>query len=365
MKVAIAHDWLTGMRGGEKVLEAMLELFPQADLYTLFHLKGSVSPKIEKQKIQTSFLQKFPLIQSHYRYYLPLFPRAIERLQIKNYDLLITSSHCVAKGITKEKNIPNISYCHTPMRYLWLMTDEYFQIKKNPVAKIIFSKMANSLKSWDLASNKNIDLFIANSETVRDRISRFYGRSSDVIYPPVDTNQFSISQKIEDYYLVVSAWVPYKKIDLAIRAFIQLGYPLIIVGRGPEEATLKKLTGERKNIRFLDWQTPKNLSQLFCHCKAFIFPGEEDFGITPVEAMASGRPVIAFARGGALETVTPETGIFFNEQTPEALIEAVLKFESERDRFHSEEIRKHALKFDKSVFKRKLKEYIEMRISTW
>lgn len=363
MKVAIAHDWLTGMRGGEKVLEAMLELFPQADLYTLFHLKGSVSQKIEKQKIQTSFLQKFPLIRSHYRYYLPLFPKAIERLHVKNYDLLITSSHCVAKGITKERNIPNISYCHTPMRYLWLMADEYFQMKKNPVAKIVFSKMASSLKSWDLASNQNVDFFISNSETVRDRISRFYGRSAHVIYPPVDTEQFSISKKIEAYYLIVSAFVPYKKIDLAIDAFGQLSLPLLIVGQGSEEARLKKRAEKKKNIVFLGWQPSKNLPHLLAQCRALIFPGEEDFGITPVEAMASGRPVIAYAKGGALETVTPEMGIFFHEQTTAALVEAVLRFEKEIERFDSEKIREHALKFDKSVFKKKLSEYIERHIS--
>lgn len=361
MKIAIVHDWLTGMRGGEKVLEAMLELFPDADLYTLFHVKGSVSKTIEKQKITTSFLQKFPLLSSHYRYYLPLFPKAIERLKIKKYDLLISSSHCVAKGITKEAGIPHICYCYTPMRYLWIKTDDYFQKKKNPISQIAFSGISSYLKTWDLDSNKKVDRFIAISHAVSGRIQRYYQRTADIIYPPVETDQFFISKEIKNDYLIVSALVPYKKIDLAIHAFNKLGYPLTIVGDGPEKDTLRKIA--KKNIVFLGWQSQDHLARLFSHSRAFIFPGEEDFGIAPVEAMASGRPVIAYAGGGALETVTEETGILFKEQTIDSLIEAILLFEKEKTWFHSEEIRRQALKFDKEIFKEKLRVYVEKYLS--
>ncbi len=361
MKIAIVHDWLTGMRGGEKVLEAMLELFPGADLYTLFHIKGSVSETIEKQKITTSFLQKFPLLSSHYRYYLPLFPKAIEGLKIKNYDLLITSSHCAAKGITKEAGIPHLCYCYTPMRYLWIKTDDYFQKKKNPISQIAFSGISSYLKTWDLASNKKVDRFIAISHAISERIQRYYQRTADIIYPPVETDQFFISKEIKNYYLIVSALVPYKKIDLAIKAFNRLNYPLVIAGQGPESAYLQKKSN--KNITFLGWQSGDHLAGLFSRCKAFIFPGEEDFGIAPVEAMASGRPVIAYAGGGALETVTEETGIFFKEQTVDSLIEAILLFEREKQRFNPEKIREHALRFDKEIFKETFRDYVEKYIS--
>lgn len=364
MKIAIVHDWLTGMRGGEKVLEAMIELLAEkgsADLYTLFHVKGSVSKIIEKQKITTSFLQKFPLLSTHYRYYLPLFPKAIESLNIKKYDLLITSSHCVAKGITKESGIPHICYCYTPMRYLWIKTDDYFQKKKNPISHIAFSGISSYLKRWDLASNKKVDRFIAISHAVSGRIQHYYQRTADIIYPPVETDQFFISKEIKNYYLIVSALVPYKKIDLAIHAFNKLGYPLAIVGDGPEKDYLRKIA--KKNIVFLGWQSQDHLARLFSQCKAFIFPGEEDFGIAPVEAMASGRPVIAYARGGALETVTEETGIFFKEQTVDSLIESLLLFEKGKTWFHPEKIRGHALRFDKEIFKEKFRDYVEKHIS--
>ena len=356
MKIAVVHDWLSAMRGGEKVLESILELYPHADLFTLFHIKGSVSPFIENRKIYTSFLQRAPFLKSHYRHYLPLFPSAIKSLHIKNYDLVISSTHCVAKGISISGSIPHISYCHTPMRYLWLMEDEYFK-NTHPLTRTAFKTISTYLKREDLYSNRTVHKFIANSQNVAERIKSFYHRSADVIYPPVDTHTFFISPKPKAYYLLVSAFVPYKKIDLAIQAFNELGLPLFIVGRGPDETKLKKMA--KKNIHFLGWRSTEELPELYAHCKAFIFPADEDFGISPVEAMAAGRPVIAYAKGGALETVTATTGLFFHEQTPTALIHAVREFQKKASVFDPYLIKSHAEKFDRRIFKIKFSDYVQ------
>lgn len=358
MKIAIVHDWLSGMRGGEKVLETMFELFPEAELYTLFHMKGSVSPLIEQRKIHTSFINHFPLLKSHYRYYLPFFPTAIQNLTIENVDLVISSSHCVAKGIRIQKNIPHICYCYTPMRYLWALPDLYFKRDKK-ITNLFFSFFSQRLKAWDLSSNDNVDHFIGISRYISQRIKRYYDREAEVIYPPVDINQFFISSNIKNYYLIVSALVPYKRVDLAILAFNKLGYSLVIVGRGPEEKRLKKIA--HSNISFLGWQSQQTLPKLLSECKAFIFPGEEDFGIAPLEAMACGRPVIAYAKGGALETVTPQTGIFFHEQTEASLISAVQIYERKKDTFQPKKMRTQAELFSKEIFIAKLKTYIQKK----
>lgn len=330
MKVALVHDWLTGMRGGEKVLEAICELFPQADLYTLLHIKGSVSSIIEKRKIFTSFLQYLPDIERKYRYYLPLMPQAIERVDLSEYDIVISSSHCVAKGVKVKDKTLHICYCHTPMRYIWDMYPIYFK-KANIYVRIIMKILRKYLQKWDLKSSTRVNYFIANSENVRKRIQKHYNRESKVIYPPVDTDFFVPSNsrfKSKSYYLIVSAFAPYKKIDLAIEAFNYLRYPLKIIGVGQEEKRLRKIA--KKNIEFLGWVSKEELREHYQNCKALIFPGEEDFGIVAVEAQACGTPVIAYGKGGITETVIPiqdhsdsPTGVFFYEQTPLALIEAV------------------------------------------
>jgi len=310
--------------------------------------------------VYTSFIQHAPFLKRYYRYYLPFFPRAIRHLKIpKGYDLVLSSSHCVAKGISKDPAVPHITYCHTPMRYLWVMSDAYFE-QNNKLAGKIFPLFKRYLKKWDLASNKNVDYFIGNSHHVAKRISQFYDRKAEVIHPPVETSRFSISNTVKDYYLIVSAFVPYKRIDLAISAFNELGLPLYVVGKGPEEKRLKRMA--KPNVSFLGWRSTNELKNLLSECQAFIFPGEEDFGIAPVEAMASGRPVIAYKKGGALETVTDQTGVFFKEQTKEALSEAVTLFESQKSRFNPQAIRKHALIFDKESFKDKMREYIERHV---
>jgi len=368
MKIALVHDWLTGMRGGEKVLEALCEIFPEADLYTLVYIPGSVSPIIEKRKIFTSFIQFLPDVERRYRYYLPLMPKAIEKFDLAEYDLVISSSHCVAKGVKTSPRSLHICYSHTPMRYVWEMYDEYFGNAKIHI-KAVMKVLRKYLQKWDIESSKRVNYFIANSENVRKRIQNHYHRDAEVIYPPVDTDFFTQAKACDykeeitlnsqlstmNYYLVVSAFAPYKKVNLAIEAFNILGYPLKIIGSGQEEKKLKKLA--KNNIEFLGWLANDELRKYYQNCKALIFPTEEDFGIVPVEAQACGKPVIAFGKGGALETVIEEeTGIFFSEQTAESLIKAIKQFETLK--FDRNKIRENVLRFDHKIFKKKIQSFI-------
>lgn len=363
MKTALVHDWLTGMRGGEKVLEVLCELYPQATLHTLLHNKGSLSTEIEAMNIKTSFIDKLPFKEKKYRNYLPLFPLAIETMDFSDYDLIISTSHCVAKSAKPNKNALHICYCHTPMRYVWEMYDEYFgKGKTGIVTRAAMSFIAPILRKWDVATNNRVHHYIANSYNVARRIKEYYNRDADVIHPPVDTSLFQISKRSENYFLIVSALVPYKKVDIAIEAFNKLGKKLLIVGTGPESEKLKSLS--KSNIEFLGWKSDEELAEIYSGCRALIFPGVEDFGIVPLEAMACGKPVIAFGKGGALETVIGEgenkTGIFFYEQTPEALIEVIKSFDEVR--FNPYTIREHAFKFDRTIFKEKLNNYIMKKI---
>lgn len=363
MKVAIVHDWLTGMRGGEKCLECFCELFPRADLYTLIHTRGSCSPAIESMRIMRSFVDRLPGKDRYYRHMLPLFPVAIERFILKDYDLILSSSHCVAKGIIPGPNSVHVSYVHSPMRYVWDMYDDYFGPDKVSAALgMIVPFFATYLRTWDVASSARVDHFIANSGHVAKRIEKFYRRQASVIHPPVDLSRFNPAPEIGDYYLMVSAFAPYKRVDLAVEAFGELGYPLKIVGTGQEDARLRRMAGP--NIEFLGWQPDEALPELYARCKAFIFPGEEDFGITPLEAMASGRPVIAYAKGGALETVRGDenddpTGVFFASQTREDLIRAVQRFETQIGRFDPDRTRRHAASWSRERFMRDMRSALE------
>jgi glycosyltransferase involved in cell wall biosynthesis len=375
MKVAIVHDWLTGMRGGEYVLEVFCDLFPQADLFTLIHRKGSVSERIESLPIRTSFLERIPGAKKRYRRFLPLMPAAIERFDLTPYDFVLSSSHCVAKGVVTRPGTLHVCYCHAPMRYAWESHHRYFgDDRLGFMQRWLLPPIFTYLRMWDAVSANRVDRFIANSEAVRRRIRKYYGRDSAVIHPPVDTERFRASEG-GDYYLVVSAFAPYKRIDLAINAAGRLGRPLKIVGTGQDEGRLRKLAASipGSRIEFLGWQPAGELVKLIEGCRALLFPGEEDFGIVPVEAMSAGRPVIALAKGGALETVVglgdpgraSPTGVFFPEETAESLAEGIQAFEAVEADFDAPAIRAHALQFDAAVFRAAVEEFMREAVSTF
>lgn len=361
--IALVHDWLVTMRGGEKCLEALCELFPHARLFTLVRKKGSASPIIERMPVTTSFLQYMPFGVSHYQRYLPIFPRAVESLNVQGFDLVISSSHAVAKGVRVREGALHICYCHTPMRYIWDQYEEYFgRGRAGFLTRTAMKVFVSSLREWDVKSSERVDHFIANSHNVRQRIQRIYNRTADVIYPPIDTSRFSLSEKDDGYFLIVSALVPYKRVDIAIEAFNALGRKLVIVGSGIEEQKLKRIA--KSNTEFVGWVSDSELVRIYERCHALIFPGEEDFGMSPVEAMACGKPVVAFARGGALETIVESerfsTGVFFYEQSAGNLITAIQKLDQRV--FDPSKLRQHALQFDRSVFKERILKYIE---HTW
>jgi glycosyltransferase involved in cell wall biosynthesis len=351
------------MRGGEKVLDVLCELYPQATLFTLLHNKGSVSDTIEKMKIHTSFVDRLPLKATKYRNYLPLFPRAIESFDFSEFDLIISSSHAVAKGARPAPGALQICYCHTPMRYVWELYEEYFGPgRAGGLTRAAMSIVAPRLRAWDVRSSDRVNFFIANSRNVANRIRQYYRRPADVIHPPINVDQFSVSEKDEGYYLIVSALVPYKRVDLAIEAFNEIGERLLVVGTGPESKRLQSIA--KKNIQFLGWQKDPELSRLYAGCRALIFPGIEDFGIVPLEAMASGKPAIAFGKGGALETVIDDsrspTGLFFYEQSVQALKEAMVKFSTSK--FDPHMIRAHAERFARPVFKERIRRFVAEKL---
>ena len=365
MRVALVHDWLVGMRGGEKCLEAFCELYPDADLYTLIYAASKVSPTIRRMKLHVSWLNRLPMIESYYRYLLWLFPKAIETFDLADYDLILSSSHCVAKGIFPHHAL-HVSYVHTPMRYIWDKHGDYFGRNASVIARSGMSLWRRHLQSWDVTSSHRVDWFLANSRNIAMKIAQLYGRESTVIYPPVDCDRFRMSPALKGYYLIVSALVPYKRVDIAIDAFNRLRLPLKIAGDGPLRAGLERRA--RPNIEFLGWVDDEALVGLYGSCQSLIFPGEEDFGIVPLEAQASGRPVIAFGRGGARETVigfddsspsAKSTGIFFGEQNAESLIAAIKMYEQEKDRFDPVFIRQHAAQFARSRFEQEIADFIE------
>jgi glycosyltransferase involved in cell wall biosynthesis len=345
IKVALVHDWLTGQRGGEKVLEVLAEIFPQAPIFTLFHFKGSQVDNVETKSIRTSFLQKLPFLKRHYRWYLPLFPLAAELFDLSEFDLVVSTSHCVAKGVVPPPHALHISYIHSPVRYAWNQYFAYFSPGQlNVFSRLIIPPLIHRLRIWDESSAQRVDHFVANSKNVARRINKYYRRDSDIIYPPVDAQFFQPApdRRPGDFYLIVSALVPYKRIDLAIAAFNLTGAPLKIVGDGPDSA--------------------RDLLRVFQEAKAYLLPGEEDFGITSLEAQACGIPVLALGRGGALETVIPgETGVFFPEASVDSLRQALDKFESFE--FNTNTIRANALNFSREIFKAKISAYLDAKWS--
>jgi glycosyltransferase involved in cell wall biosynthesis len=350
MRVAIVHYWLVNMRGGERVVEQLCKLFPQADIFTLVCAPQNLSPALRSHDIQTSFLNRIPGAQRHYKKFLPLMPFALESFDLQKYDLVISSESGPAKGVITRPDAIHICYCHSPMRYIW---DHYhlYRQEQGAITRALMALMTPPLRVWDVTTAARVDTFVANSEYVAKRIRRFYNRSATVIYPPVATQDFSPAADTEDFYLCAGHIVPYKKIDLAVRAFSRSGKRLVVIGDGEKLQQLKKIAGPTVSV--LGHQPFEVFRDHLEKCRALIFPGEEDFGIVPVEAMASGRPVIAFDAGGARETVSSDcVGVRFAEQTEDCLIDAVEKFEvlDREGHFQPDLIVRHAETFSVERF---------------
>jgi glycosyltransferase involved in cell wall biosynthesis len=356
MRVALVHDYLNQYGGAERVLEAFCEIWPDAPIFTLIYDKKRTGHAFEGRRVLTSFLQKIPFVKSHHRPFLMLMPLAIEALDVSKYDLVVSDSASFAKGVITQSKALHLCYCHTPTRYLWDDSHKYIRDFSYPgLIKKAIPFFMNYLRVWDSAAAQRPEKFIANSHFIASRIEKYYRAGAKVIYPPINTDLFYVSEKADDFFLVVARLLSYKRVDIAIKAFNSLNLKLKIVGGGPEIKRLKKMAGP--TIEFLGLVSDEKLRDLYSQCRAFIFPQEEDFGLTAVEAMAAGRPVVAYKAGGALEIVKErETGIFFNEQTPESLISAIknARFED----FNPQKIRQEALKFDKEIFKEKIKEFV-------
>ena len=359
LKVALIHDWLTGQRGGEKVLEVLCEIFPEAPIFTLFHIPGTQIKEVEEREIHTSFLQRMPFLRKKYRFYLPMFPLAVELFDLQDFDMVVSSSHCVAKGAIPRPDALHVCYIHSPVRYAWNQYFSYFSPQKlGFFSRKVVPFSIHRLRLWDESSSHRVDHFIANSKATAQRVKKYYRRESQGIYPPVESNFFRPDEKQEDYFLIVSALVPYKKVDLAIQAFNLNGRILKIVGQGPEYKRLKKMS--RANIQFLGSIDKDSLLKTYQQARALIMPGEEDLGINALEAQACGIPVVSYSRGGALETViSGETGVFFSSLSTDSLTAALDKLETIT--FNKETIRAHALNYSRDKFKDKINVFLQER----
>ncbi len=362
MRTAIVHDWLVTYAGAERVLEQLLAIYPDADLYSVVDfLPEGERQFLGRRRAKTSFIQRLPFARRGYRNYLVLMPLAVERFDLSDYDLVISSSHSVAKGVVTGKKQLHICYCHTPMRYAWDLKEQYLRESgldrgvKGTLARLVLNRVGK----WDAATAHRVDHFIANSRYIADRIGRVYGRQSTVIYPPVDVDSFVAGKKQEDFYVTVSRMVPYKKMDMIAEAFAAMpDRRLIVIGDGPDMTKIRAKAG--KNVELLGYQPFDAVREYVQKARAFIFAADEDFGIAPVEAQACGTPVIAYAKGGALETVVEgETGMFFQEQTAGSLIEAVEKFEKMSDRFDCLRIREHSVQFGKERFRKEFRKFVD------
>ena len=359
MKIALVHYWLTTMRGGEKVLEELCRLYPQADIFTHVIDPARISPVITSHRITTSFIARLPRARRHYQKYLPLMPMALEQLDLRGYDLVISSESGPAKGVVTGENTLHLCYCHTPMRYLWSMYQDY-RDSAGLFTRYAMGPVFHRLRLWDLATASRVDHFIANSTAVRHRIAKIYRRDADVIHPPVAVETFAPGIP-QDFYLCCSQLVPYKRIDVAVTVFNRLGKKLLVVGEGEELQRLRKMAGP--TVQILGAQSQEKLRQLYSTCRALIFPGEEDFGIVPVEAMAAGRPVIAYGRGGVRDTVIDgTTGILYDDVSIDGLIAAIDQFEAHIDRFDSTAIAAHAGKFSGMRFRSEIENLVSQKM---
>lgn len=361
MKIAIVHDYLIQYGGAEKVVEVFHELFPDAPIFTTIYSKRRFPEYFKEIDVKTSFMQNFPFLDKHFKKYLLFYPRAIESLNLRGYDLILSSSSAFAKGAKKNNNTCHICYCHAPMRFVW---DYKRYIEKEDIGIVtrkILPLAIKRLKKWDLKTVNRVDYYIANSEYIKNKIKQYYNRDATVINPPINVKDFKISNKIEDYFLIVSRLNAYKNIDLVVDVFNNQGLKLKIVGSGPYREVLENMANT-SNIEFLGRLDDKELKEVYSKCRAYIFPGKEDFGISPVEAQASGRPVIAYGDGGALETVIEGvTGLFFKKNSKDSLIDAIKYFLKIEDSFNQKSITNNALRFDKGVFKNNIREFLHKK----
>lgn len=364
MKKALIHDWFSTYAGAEKCVESFTDIWDDFEIYSLIDfLSGADRDKILKGKrAHTSFIQKLPFTKDKYRNYLPLFPLAIEQFDLSGYDVVLSSSHAVAKGVLTHSNQLHIAYVHTPIRYAWDLYHQYLRESrldrglKGMLAKYFLHK----IRLWDASTANRVDHYVANSRYIARRIKKTYGKSSDVIYPPVDVDKFMLCEAKEEFYLTASRMVPYKKIDLIVEAFSQTDKKLLVIGDGPDMVKIKSKAG--KNVELLGFASDETMADLMGRAKAFVFAAEEDFGITPVEAQACGTPVICFGRGGARETVlNGESGLYFMEQNTKELLAAVAKFEQNYDKFEPAKIRENSLKFSRARFEAEIKSYVEKK----
>lgn len=362
MKIALVHDYLTQYGGAERVLKMFTEIFPYAPIYTLVYDEKATFGIFKDKIIRTSFLQNIPMAKSHYRAFAFLMPFAIEQFDLSKYDVVLSDSASFAKGVVTKPETKHICYCHTPTRFAWDDSQKYIEeFYYSVFLKKIISIPMNYVRLWDKLASDRVDAYIANSNFVGNRIKKYYNKKSNTIYPPVKTSFFQNTGESKDYFLMLGRFLPYKRFDIAIEAFNDLGLPLIIIGGGPEKEKLIKKA--KSNIKFLGNLGDKEARKYYSECKAFVFPQEEDFGITAIEAMASGKPVIAYRGGGALETVEEnKTGIFFSEQNKESLIDAVKEFQD--NQFDSSYIRDYSLRFSEDRFKQEIMKFIENVLSS-
>jgi glycosyltransferase involved in cell wall biosynthesis len=359
MKIAIVHYWLVNFRGGERVVEALCRLYPQADLFTLVYNPRRMPETIRNRRITTSFLQGFPGASRRYQPYLPFFPVAVEQFDLRDYDLVISSDASVAKGVLTRPETLHVCYCHSPMRYAWdLYLDYLHRDDVGPLKRRLIPWLMNWLRIWDLAASHRVDRFVANSENVRRRILKHYRRDAEVIHPPIAVDDYESAPEPGDFYLSVGQLVPYKRVDLLVDAMNELGRRLVVIGDGPQLRTLRRRAGPTVNL--LGWQPFPVVREHLARARAFVFPGEEDFGMAPVESLASGRPVIALDRGGVREIVEDGvTGVLFPEPTVASLASAIERFEAAPDRFDPATLRARARDFDAPVFEARMTAFIE------
>ncbi|MBI2865701.1 MAG: glycosyltransferase [Chloroflexi bacterium] len=360
MRVAIVHDWLNQIGGAEFVLEVLHRMFPEAPIFTSLYEPEKMPGHYRQWDIRTSFLQKLPFMGSLNRAALPLYPLAFEKLDLSSFDLVISNSSGLCHGVITRPESCHINYCLTPPRFVWNASSYILRERVNPLARAALPLVVNYLRMWDVAAAAQVDHFIGISKAVVARIKKIYRREAELIYPPVDTKRFAISEAVGEYFLVVGRMVPYRRVDIVVKACSELGLSLLVVGSGRDRVSLEAMAGNV--VKFAGRVEDAAMPDLFAKCRAFIFPGEEDFGIAPIEAMAAGRPVIAFAAGGSLETVVDGvTGTFFHQQTPDALAEALSRFDHRQ--YDPQVIREHALQYDTDAFVDSFRRFLAGKLS--